>query len=76
MGSRDLKRIRAGEMDPDGEGTTQAGWICGIVGVCLNTLALLVCGGFLGFLIYSEMQRSNQFRNRSNQAPPAARRPF
>jgi hypothetical protein len=76
MGSRDLKKIRGGMMDPDGESSTQAGWICGIIGVCLNTLALLACGTFIGFIIYSETQRANQFKNRPNQGPPAARRPF
>jgi hypothetical protein len=75
MGSGDLKKIRAGAMDPDGEGTTQAGWICGIIGVCLSTLALLACGGMIGFIVYIESQRNRPFQNRPNQAPPPAKRP-
>jgi hypothetical protein len=35
MGQSDLREIRAGRMDPEGEGTTKAGWICGIIGTCL-----------------------------------------
>jgi predicted RNA-binding Zn-ribbon protein involved in translation (DUF1610 family) len=35
IGRRDLRRIREGEMDPAGEGQTQAGMICGIVGTCI-----------------------------------------
>src|SRR5438105_13643672 len=36
MGSNDLKEIRAGRMDPEGEGTTNGGRICGIIGTFLN----------------------------------------
>jgi predicted Zn finger-like uncharacterized protein len=76
MGSRDLKKIRAGSMDPDGEGSTQAGWICGIIGVCLNTLALLACGAFVYFIFYVQNEAARQMRNRPNPGPPPARRPF
>jgi hypothetical protein len=41
MGAGDLKRIRAGQMDPEGKGMTTAGMICGIVGTVLLVLALL-----------------------------------
>src|SRR5262249_12035578 len=41
VGGKDLKRINAGRMDPDGKGTTQGGWICGIIGTILNGLALV-----------------------------------
>jgi hypothetical protein len=43
MGRRDLAKIRQNLMDRDGEGTTQAGWICGIIGTILDSLALLGC---------------------------------
>jgi hypothetical protein len=43
MGSRDLKRIDAGEMDPQGEGLTKVGWILGIIGTILGGL-MTVCG--------------------------------
>lgn len=43
LGSADLRAIKEGRMDPMGEGTTKAGYICGIVGTCF---ALLNCCGF------------------------------
>lgn len=36
MGNADLKEIRAGRMDPEGEGYTNAGRICGIVATCVG----------------------------------------
>ncbi|BCW99166.1 MAG: hypothetical protein KatS3mg024_1993 [Armatimonadota bacterium] len=42
MGSSDLNEMKAGRMDPAGYGMTQAGMICGYIGVAL---------GFLWFLI-------------------------
>lgn len=46
MGSRDLAAIKRGEMDPAGKGLVTAGYILGIIGVCLN-IGLLILG-FLG----------------------------
>ena len=48
MGAADLKAIRAGRMDPMGQGTTKAGYICGIVGTCLQVVYLLACCGING----------------------------
>jgi uncharacterized Zn finger protein (UPF0148 family) len=48
MGAADLKAIRAGRMDPTGEGTTKAGYVCGIVGTCLQLVGLLACCGING----------------------------
>ena len=31
--------------DPQGEGSTQAGWICGIVGTVLSSFMTLICLG-------------------------------
>lgn len=45
MGSADLKAIRAGRMDPLGEGTTKAGYICGIIGTCLQLVGFCGCCG-------------------------------
>jgi len=42
MGTTDMAEIRAGRMDPDGEGTTNAGRICGIIGTFLHLL-LIFC---------------------------------
>ena len=38
MGNKDLSAMRAGTMDPSGEGLTQAGRICGIISVALAVL--------------------------------------
>jgi hypothetical protein len=51
MGRTDLNKIRAGLMDRDGEGPTQSGLICGIIGTCLNGLMSLCCLGYLGFMV-------------------------
>lgn len=45
MGSTDLKEIRAGRMDPEGEGSTRAGLICGIIGTILHILSFCLCVG-------------------------------
>ena len=45
MGKGDLAKIDAGQMDPSGRGTTQAGVVLGIIGTVL--LALQVVGGIL-----------------------------
>jgi hypothetical protein len=42
MGANDLRRMRAGEMGPGGEGATQGGVVCGIIGTVLNVLACAV----------------------------------
>jgi hypothetical protein len=56
MGQRDLAKMRTSLMDPRGRGTTQGGWICGIIGTILSTLALLVGGGMAAiFLIQMAM---------------------
>src|SRR5262245_2341924 len=43
MGSTDLKEIRAGRMDREGEGQTNGGMICGIVGTVMGLLTLCGC---------------------------------
>lgn len=40
MGNRDLEAMARGQMDPTGQGLTQAGKICGIVGCVLAALGL------------------------------------
>jgi predicted Zn finger-like uncharacterized protein len=51
LGSADLRKIKNHQMDEEGLGTTQAGWICGIIGTILQSLVLLTCGGFITFLL-------------------------
>jgi predicted Zn finger-like uncharacterized protein len=38
LGHSDLKRMKRGDMDPEGEGMTQAGWICGIIATSIGLL--------------------------------------
>ena len=41
MGNGDLREIRAGRMDRSGEGMTQAGRICGMIGTILGLLGFV-----------------------------------
>jgi hypothetical protein len=41
MAQGDLRKMRAGRMDPDGMRTTESGRTCAIIGTVLNTLGLL-----------------------------------
>lgn len=47
-GRKDLRRMEQGLMDPEGRGTTQGGFICGIIGTVLNALLLML---FVGYLV-------------------------
>ncbi len=42
MGNNDMREIDAGRMDPTGRGLTQAGKICGIVGVILSVVVIVI----------------------------------
>ncbi|NBO90946.1 MAG: hypothetical protein EBV06_01295 [Planctomycetia bacterium] len=53
MSSFDLRKMRDGLMDPDGESNTRAGLVCAIIGVTLNSLMLVSCGMFVTFAILS-----------------------
>jgi hypothetical protein len=52
LGHNDLRKMKARQMDPAGYGTTQGGYVCGIIGTALNTLWTLGCVGFLSFIWY------------------------
>jgi hypothetical protein len=52
MGQKDLKKMRTNQMDPQGLGSTQAGWICGIIGTVFGGLGILFCGIMVVFFIY------------------------
>jgi predicted Zn finger-like uncharacterized protein len=54
LGSGDLRKIKNNQMDPEGLGNTQAGWICGIIGTILHSLVLLTCGGFITFFLVAQ----------------------
>ena len=51
LGNGDLRKIKNREMDEEGLGMTQAGWICGIIGTILHSLGLLSCGAFIAFFV-------------------------
>ena len=57
MGQRDLRKIKSGAMDSNGQGMTQGGWICGIIGTILNGLLTLGCLGFIGMIWWQESNR-------------------
>lgn len=42
MGKGDLDRMKAGQMDPEGESLTKVGMILGIVACCLQILAVVM----------------------------------
>jgi oligopeptide transport system ATP-binding protein len=42
MGKRDLEKMKAGRMNPEGESNTKAGMICGIIGCIVSTIAAVV----------------------------------
>jgi hypothetical protein len=46
MGQKDLAKIHGGILESSGFGTTQAGWICGIIATCLWGLPTLGCVGW------------------------------
>lgn len=50
MGHRDLRKIRERVMDPEGQGSTQAGWICGIIGTFLCGLGTLGCVAYIAMI--------------------------
>ena len=42
MGNNDLKQMAAGTMDPSGRGLTNAGKICGIVGIAVQIVGIVL----------------------------------
>jgi len=42
LGNIDLRAMRAGRMDPSGQGMTNAGWICAIIGTCISGLGMAI----------------------------------
>jgi len=50
MGRRDLKKIRSNAMDAAGEGSTLAGWICGIIGTGVGSLFCLGITVYIAFI--------------------------
>jgi len=50
MGNNDLREIRAGRMDPEGEGLTNAGRILGIVATVLMLIPLVIIALAFAFM--------------------------
>ena len=50
MGYVDLKKIRRGEMDPEGESQTRTGMICGIISTILHAVILVAVVIILAFV--------------------------
>jgi len=46
MGNGDLKKMADGQMDPEGEGLTKAGKICGMI-TCVLIIVGVVVGGLI-----------------------------
>jgi predicted Zn finger-like uncharacterized protein len=67
MGQRDLKKMRANVMDPQGLGSTQAGWICGIIGTAFGGLYALLC---VGYMVFVAVMVSSAARMTPTPAPP------
>jgi len=41
MGKNDLKKIKAGQIDPEGEGITKGGMICGIISCVISLISII-----------------------------------
>jgi len=52
MGQKDLKKMKSNVMDPQGMGSTQAGWICGIIGTAFGAIGFLILLCVIGFVIF------------------------
>jgi len=48
MGSNDLKKMRAGQMDRSGESNTNTGRICGMIGTLLGAVGICCLVGVFG----------------------------
>jgi predicted Zn finger-like uncharacterized protein len=60
LGNNDLKEMRAGRMDPEGEGQTNAGRICGMIATIIMGLSLLCACGFIALAVIGAIASSNQ----------------
>jgi hypothetical protein len=69
IGRRDEEKMRTGVMDPDGEGMTKSGRVCGIVGTILSGLYLMGCLVYLGFVVFVMYSAASL---RPSGPPPAA----
>ncbi len=68
MGRADQRKIRAGSMDHSAADTTQAGWICGIIGTVIQLLVCLACGAYMSAVVLFV----STFKNNPNFGRPPA----
>ncbi len=59
MGRSDLAKIRAGMMDREGEGLTQAGMIMGIIATCLVIVVILFYLAMIAFFVIAAIAGAN-----------------
>jgi predicted Zn finger-like uncharacterized protein len=59
MGNNDLKEMRAGRMDPEGEGNTKVGKVCGMIATILSITAVVVCCLFYALIAVVGISQSN-----------------
>ncbi len=50
MGRNDLAKIKTGQMDPEGEGNTKGGMICGIISCILGLVGIVITILFILFI--------------------------
>jgi predicted Zn finger-like uncharacterized protein len=76
MGSTDLKKMNRREMDPEGRGITQAGWICGIIGTVWQGMMSLGCVAYFIFIavMFNTMGQGG-FAPPPNKGPVQIQRP-
>lgn len=60
MGNNDLKEMHAGRMDPEGEGLTNAGRICGMIAFFLNIVGIIIYI-ILFTVVFSQARRHGAF---------------
>jgi predicted Zn finger-like uncharacterized protein len=58
MGRRDLAKMGAGVMDPGGRKKTKDGWMCGLIGTCVNGFWAVTCGGVILLAVLEEQSAS------------------
>jgi hypothetical protein len=60
LGSADLRAMREGRMDPEGESLTSAGRICGMISTILGVVSLFCCAGY--FLMWIGLAAGGRFK--------------
>ncbi len=69
MGRNDLKKMRENVMDSEGQGLTQAGWICAIIGTIFSGLTCLGMTAYISFVFLFIGQMRKQVPPRPAPVP-------